>query len=275
LKVLLTGAEGNLGTTLQLQSRGREIQWLGVGRKNWAQIPELLSGVDVVVHAAADILVKAGDAPKDYIRSNLDLTADLLEFLRKSSVKKFVFISSCAVYGDSQVTKESTVPTPISANGVTKLLNEQIIREFCSRTGLPHVSLRLFNTFGGRDRFSIISRLQAACVNAKPFTLFNEGISQRDFIHVQDVADIIIKLLTVKDLPHIVNIGSGKTVRIADLVASVRESFPNLNLLAAKREEAEYSRADIETLNVLIGPQKTISVTDFLGQWSKKQDKSS
>jgi UDP-glucose 4-epimerase len=267
MKILLTGHKGNLGTSLR--ERGPLIEWCGIGRENWQDLRKNLQGVTTVLHTASDVLVSPRDFPLDFIRNNIALTAELLEAMRDNNVKKLFFTSSCAVYGDSQITKEIAHPTPLTLNGISKYLNEKMIEEFCVKNGIEFVIFRLFNIFGGKDRFSIVSRLQNACQKNLPFTLFNEGLSQRDFVHVNDAADLILRVIELgKTSPKVLNIGSGQPVKIAELAKTVQNRFPKLKIEFAHREEAEYSRAQTDLLRQTIGNFSTISVLDFLKDWS-------
>ena len=136
----------------------------------------------------------------------------MLEWLGQNRKTRLLFISSCAVYGRSQLTREDSDPAPISINGTTKLLNEQMVQRFCQDMGVRYQIFRLFNTFGGADRFSIVAQLQRALAEKRPFTMLNEGVSQRDFVHVDDVAQVICEFLHKSQGPDVINIGSGEGV---------------------------------------------------------------
>jgi UDP-glucose 4-epimerase len=153
---------------------------------------------------------------------------------------------------------------PISSNGLAKLFNEHMIRECAESWGLDYAIVRAFNTFGGQDRFSILAHLKTAYERGEPFTMFNEGRSQRDFVHVEDLATVLLGLLE-RDLPHrVLNVGTGRATRIADIVAAFRQSHPDLKTVSKYREETEYSRADITRLRAIFPELRFRSVLDFL-----------
>lgn len=263
MKIILTGANGNLGR--HLQKLGSQHQWIAVDRQNWSELDRLFAqGCDMVLHAAADLLTPVSKNPAGVMDSNLNSTIKILNLMSKYSVKRLDFISSCAVYGMSQVTNEQQHCAPISINGITKLLNEKIIQEFCTVHGMEYRLFRIFNTFGGNDRFSILAQLKKSLDQKKPFNLFNEGLSQRDFIYVDDVANVILQLLE-KPLPSpLLNIGSGRTTRIRDIVDKAWQQNPKLEIRKMDREEAEYSRADISLLNSLVGPYSFKKIEDYI-----------
>ena len=249
MNILLTGAEGNFGTEFQHQaSKQGNVSVLPVGRDDWALIHEKLASCDVVVHAASDLRTSASLAPSRLLGSNVMSTATLLEAAREQRVKRLVFLSSCAVYGEDMRTGEDSLCCPITINGISKHLNEKLVAEFCSANGIEYQILRVFNSYGGDDRFSIFSKLKRALQTDTPFTLNNDGRMQRDFIHVADVASVVLKLSGEKISHTHLNIGTGIATKISTLVNRVSEQFPKLMIQHGVTQEAEYSRADITRL---------------------------
>lgn len=250
MKILLTGARGNFGSEFTKQA---DMEIVPLNRGDWDGLDDKLSrNIDVVIHAASDLYSKASTAPVKLIDSNLASTAALLESARKNRVRRLIFLSSCAVYGEDMRTFEENLCCPVSINGVSKLLNEKLIAEFCAANGIKCEILRIFNMYGGQDKFSIVSHLDRALNSGVPFTLNNMGIAQRDFIHVRDVASVVLQLLK-RDIPYThLNIGTGISTRISTLVELVRSRFPALLIRNASTQEAEYSRADITKLREFV-----------------------
>ncbi len=262
MKVLLTGPRGNLGTTLQ--RLGGAHQWMPIDRGDWPRFSALANGADVIIHAASDLLTPVTQDPLSVVESNVTATARVLEWLGKNRKVRLLFISSCAVYGRSQVTREDGDLAPISINGTTKLLNEQMIERFCTEAGVPFQIFRLFNTYGGGDRFSILAQLQRAFAEKRPFTLLNQGISQRDFVHVEDAARLILRFLERPTSWPILNLGCGEATRIRDIVSEFAHKHPQLEIRAGTRSEAEYSRADISRLREAEPAFRFQNVLDFI-----------
>jgi len=261
VRILLTGAKGNLGSAIQRIGRGHEF--IAIDRDNWSDISKLREG-DVIIHAASDLKTPIGRDPAVVMHSNLTTTLDLLKACEKAKPSQFVFISSCAVYGRGEITKEETPPTPLSVNGITKLLNEKIIAEFCDARGINYKIPRVFNTFGGKDEFSIIHHLQMAVEKRIPFQLNNNGLSQRDFVHVDDVAAIVLGLLEKTLKERIINVGSGDTVKIKDIVVEFQRKHPKLEIVHKSKPEAEYSRGDITRLRDIFPDYRFQGVLEFL-----------
>ena len=247
MKILLTGARGNLGSELIKQS---SFEFVRLNREDWKnRLDEKFSeGVGVVVHAASDLHTRASTSPTSLIESNLVLTSCLLEAARRHKVLRFIYISSCSVYGEDMHPSESNKCCPVSLNGMSKLLNEKIIEEFCVENEIKYEILRVFNLYGGDDRFSIISHIRKAIESGRPFVLNNKGRAQRDFIHVSDVASIVLHILS-NGMPYThLNIGTGIATKISAIIELIKPQFPNLQIQEKSVPEAEYSRADIAKL---------------------------
>ncbi len=253
MKILLTGTDGNFGTRFRARN---EYLVHGVGRKDWDVLDEVMAGgVDAVVHAASDLSEDGLKyKPQGWVDSNVMSTARLLEAAARHRVGRVVFLSTCAVYGDTMSTAEDSPCGPISVNGIGKLLNERIVAEFCQAHAIDCQILRIFNMYGGQDHFSIVSRLARAADGHGEFVLRNAGIAQRDFIHVDDVASIVSTVLRRPGTPRYLNVGTGVATRIADIVDLAQARFPQMAVrhATAAVREAEYSRADIRRLRELV-----------------------
>ena len=248
MNILLTGAEGNFGSEFQHQACKVHVHVTPVGRGDWVNICDKLASADIVVHAASDLRTSASAEPSRLLDSNVMSTAMLLEAARDQHVKRLVLISSCAVYGEDMRTGENSLCCPITINGISKHLNEKLVAEFCSANGIEYQILRVFNSYGADDRFSIFSKLKRALQTNSPFTLNNDGRMQRDFIHVADVASIVMNLLATCITHTHLNIGTGVATKISTLVDKVAEQFPQLMIQRGLTQEAEYSRADTTRL---------------------------
>ncbi len=258
--LIVTGSQGNIGSILMQNFQGSK---LGITRDNWDVIKNSKIEASTLVHCAFDLKHSYADEPTAMIDSNVLATAKLLEFAKSNHIKKFIFISSCAVYGHSSNTSEKNQCMPISINGHVKLVNELFVEEFCRKHHIKSNIFRVFNLFGGVDHFSVVSQLLKSIKTNKPFKFNNEGISQRDFIHVEDVCDIISKAI-VNDYDFtVLNLGTGRSTQIRELVTIVKNKYPELNIVSGTNNEIEYSRANLMQFNKYFNKQ-FINVCDFL-----------
>lgn len=262
MKIILTGAGGNLGSHILTDSK---FETFPISRNDWDSVTEIAPNeYQALIHCAYDLKEDINEQPASVLDSNIISTGKALKLCKDKQVPKFVFISSCSVYGDSSNSAEDKQCCPVNMNGFIKLFNEELIKSFCEANSIEYLILRVFNTYGGKDTFSVVYKLVSAAKQNQPFTLVNEGNSERDFIHVGDVAKIVCALTEKNISNETVNIGSGKSVRIIDLVNRIEEVYGDIPIVNKYKEnEAVYSRANIKKLNQLIS-FKPLNIFDFI-----------
>lgn len=190
---------------------------------------ELLDGVDVVFHQAAQPGVRASWAEgfATYMDNNVLATQRLLEASRDSGVERFVFASSSSVYGNAPAypTTETDLLNPHSPYGVSKLAAEHLVRLYAHNWGVPTVSLRYFTVYGPRQRPDMAThRLFEAGLRGTTFPLFGAADNIRDFTFVGDVVRANL-LAAQQDVEPgtVVNIAGGSSVSMRELMALVGE----------------------------------------------------
>jgi len=262
MKIILTGADGNLGRRILEHST---FECLPVSRNDWFSLERIVSSeYQAVIHCAYDLKNSINVLPDIVLESNIVSTGKALRFCKEKRVSRFIFISSCSVYGDSSNSAEEKPCNPVSMNGFTKLFNEELVKSFCDANAIDYLILRVFNSYGGDDQFSVVQKLISCGRDNKPFTLVNEGIAERDFIHVDDVAKVVCTLAGMALEKEIINVGSGRSVRIVDMLRAVEEKFGKITVLNEQRpSEAVYSRANINKLKKLVSLQ-TVDLFDFI-----------
>ncbi|MEM2593500.1 MAG: NAD-dependent epimerase/dehydratase family protein [Candidatus Bathyarchaeia archaeon] len=295
MRVLVTGGAGFIGhnAAVYLKSQGYEVvafdnlkraTEFAIERLKVHDVPILkgdilssralekaLSGVDVVVHAAAYISVKESlRKPALYFRNNVAGTANVAYACLRRGVK-LLYISSAAVYGNPAhlPISESQPANPTSPYGLTKLMGEEVVK-FYARQGLKYAILRLFNVYGPGQSSTyagVITRfIERVGVN-KPPIIYGDGYQTRDFIHVYDVAEAI-KLSIEGGLENeTLNIASGKPVTIKDLAELIiKHVNQNLKPIFAKPRpgEIKHSHADISKAKRLLGFNPKINLEQGL-----------
>lgn len=187
--------------------------------------------VDYVLHQAALPSVQRSIAdPMTTNRSNVDGTLSVLVAARDCGVRRVVFASSSAVYGDSPELpkRESAAPRPMSPYAVTKLVGEEYCRVFYEIYGLECVSLRYFNVFGpGQDPASeyaaVIPRFINAVLSGSQPVVYGDGEQTRDFVYVKDVVRAnILACLSPRAAGLAINIGTGYATSLNRLLDSIR-----------------------------------------------------
>lgn len=250
LNVLIIGGYGNLGLSLKKIKGWSATQF---GREDWKNPDVLFSrNIDLVIYCAGELKKQFSSCPVNYIDSNISSFVLTLEYLKKYNISNFYFVSSCAVYGDSISTIEDQPLVPITLNGKIKALLEDLLIDFSLKNNINYKILRVFNIYGGNDKFSIIFHLENSIKNKIPFKFFNDGMSSRDYIHVDDVASIVFNLYKTIDVPKILNIGTGNSIKIFDIVNKFKLSNPDLIIQPEISNEVMFSEANISKLKNLM-----------------------
>jgi UDP-glucose 4-epimerase len=264
MKLLVTGGAGYIGSIVaaQLQAAGHDVTVLdSLERGHAAAIPPgtrhaqvdlldaeavertLAEGFDAVLHFAALALVAESVAhPERYHRGNFVGSLNLLDAMRAAGVKRLVFSSTCAVYGEpDEIPMPETLPTsPVNAYGASKLAVDRMISDECRAHGLGAVSLRYFNVAGasgdlGEDHepetHLIPLVLQAAAGRSEHVSVFGtdyptpDGTAVRDYIHIEDLGEAHILGLERATSPgehRIYNLGNGTGFSVRQVIEAAR-----------------------------------------------------
>jgi len=193
---------------------------------------------DAIVHLAARPSVATSwEQPMEAHESNLSLTLHAIMLARELCIKRVIFASSAAVYGETAEvpTKESSQTSPSSPYGLQKLTSERYGQLFAGVLGLSFVGLRFFNVFGPRQPPSspysgVISKFLAAMQRGLSVHVTGDGQQTRDFIYVKDIAAALQAAVTKipDEIPWIVlNIGTGVPTSILKLHREMSRFFPN------------------------------------------------
>lgn len=171
--------------------------------------------------------------PRIYFNNNVKGTYNMLEAARINRVERFLFSSSAAVYGDQQQPCcETMACQPTSPYGLSKLMCEQLCRQYYELFKVYTVCLRYFNVYGPRqhaNRLGAYMQFKAAMQRNEPITIFGDGLQTRDFVAVYEVAQANA-LLAQLPLTHlnsqVINIASGTTRSLNDVLAQLKSEFP-------------------------------------------------
>ncbi len=263
-KILVTGGAGYIGsiTARHLLNRGCDvvvIDDLSRGhRENVAPerlhvlrlqdtsgVARRLAGVDAVVHFAAHSAVgESMREPELYFANNVGGTVSLLEAMAQAGVRRLVFSSTAAVYGDPEkvpIPDDARI-APVNPYGESKAIVEKILRELDHYRGLRSIALRYFNACGsepGADlgeahnpETHLIPLLLRAITTGEPIQIFGDdyatpdGTCIRDYIHVTDLATAHLAALD-----HLIeggasgafNVGTGKGLTVMEVLRAVEE----------------------------------------------------
>lgn len=268
LKVLVTGGAGYIGThaVKELLNSGYEviiIDNLSTGkRENLDERAKFYEGdladvnflrdifaqekINAVMHFAASLEVEESvSEPLKYLKNNLENTSKLLEVMNEFGVKKIVFSSTAAVYGNPKIVPvtENSETVPTNPYGLSKLLAEKCVEYYVNFLGFDAVVFRYFNACGSSPDFVVKPTheshllpivLQTAFGKRPQITVYgfdyetHDGTCVRDYVHVSDIAafhtQAMEKIETgeIKGF-HVYNIGTGRGVSVLEMINTAAE----------------------------------------------------
>jgi UDP-glucose 4-epimerase len=204
---------------------GTDIKFVHGSVTDLQLLRDAFEGVDCVFHMAAIASVQRSvEEPLKVNEVNLDGTLNALIAARNAGVRKFIFASSAAVYGDSPELpkKEEMVPDPKSPYAVTKIGGEHYCGVFQELYGLDAAALRFFNVFGprqdpGSEYSGVISRFISAVLKGGQPVIYGDGQQTRDFVFVKDVIQAC-DLVARKKMTGVFNVARGESTSLNSLV---------------------------------------------------------
>ena len=299
MKLLVTGGAGFIGSHLteRLLQLGHEVRVLdnfSTGRRenlafgrghmglevcegdlrDRTQVRRAVAGVDGIFHQAALVSVPRSIAePSLSFEINAAGTLGLFEAARGAGVRRIVYASSAAVYGDGHTPplREEMTPRPLSPYGLDKLYTEQLGALYASLHGLTPVALRYFNVFGPRQDpaspySGVISIFVDRLRRGEPPTIYGDGEQTRDFVYVLDVVEAnLASMWGHRDEFQAFNVGRGERLSLNGLIAILQDLMDvrlPVGYAPARLGDIRDSQADISAITASLG---------FKPQWDVKR----
>lgn len=290
--VLITGGAGFIGTNLceRLIEDGHtvrvvdnlaagkaerlppavEFHRLDIGETD--ALAEAMKGVAVVVHLAALPRVQFSiEHPFEAHEANATGTLSVLEAARRAGVRRVVYAASSSAYGDQEVLPltESLPPQPKSPYGLQKYWGEQMMKLWHDLHGLETISLRFFNVYGPHldpdgAYALVIGRFLKQRKDGVPMTITGDGEQSRDFTHVRDTVDGIVRasLSDRVGKGEVFNLGAGRNVSINKVAEMIGGPVEHI----APRIEPKHTRADTTAIQAALGWQPTVKLEDGIAE---------
>ena len=268
---LSTGKRENLKQHLSCG----EVEFIKGDVRDVKLVEKCVREVDAVIHLAALTSVPFSvENPDLTFAVNVGGTMNLLSSCAKQKVGKFVFVSSCAIYGEPEflpITEEHP-ERPMSPYAESKLAGEKYCLGFHEKGLLRSVALRFFNVYGVRqvmnDYCGVIAQFIDSSKRGLSLVVYGDGMQTRDFVNVNDATDAVVSSLEKSNSEgEVLNVGFGAPTSINDLAVAVMECA-GLKLEVVHEEprlgDIKHSYADISKAEELLGYNPTVPLKDGL-----------
>ena len=220
-------------------------------------VRETMKGVDFVFHVAAMVSVQRSvQRPNECAKINAGGTAIVLQEAARARVRRLIFSSSAAIYGDNPVIPkiESMPAEPKSPYAESKYEGERHCRAFTDDGRLATVSLRYFNVFGpyqdARSEYTAaVPGFIVKAIGNKPITIFGDGRQTRDLIYIKDVVAVNAFFALESQATGVFNVACGRQISVTDLALTIRnltQSSSAIEYGAERSGEVKHSVASMD-----------------------------
>ncbi len=243
--------------------------------RNLDDIKDAIRDADAVFHLAAIASVPISvENPLLVNDVNVKGTLNLLKASLEAHVERFIYASSCAVYGESRYLPldEKHPTSPMSPYAASKLAAEYHCKVFYENYGLNTLCLRYFNVYGPRQvegfYSGVIMQFVDRLEQGKPPIIYGDGEQTRDFVHVSDVVEANLLALDCQSSGRVINVGSGRSTAINEL-ARVLIGLSGRNdlkpmYMSPRRGDIRNSYADINKAKRELDYRPTVTLEEGL-----------
>lgn len=235
---------------------------------------------DVVVHLAAQAGVRHSvKSPMDFVKSNLNGFANVLDACKHCEVQEFLYASSSSVYGsrtDAPFKETDRCDTPESFYAATKIANEVMAQAYFAQYKTPSLGLRFFTVYGPWGRLDMAPILFAQKMRKKQaIQLFGDGLLKRDFTFVGDTIFAITRLIELgvsRQGVDVVNVGHSNPIQVTEFVKILSECLeiePVVEMAPMQVSDVPLTCASDHKLVKLIGEWPNTSMKEGLTDMAK------
>lgn len=219
---------------LEWKQPGDSVEFVQGDIRDTALVKKLLPGCEVVFNEAALPSVPLSvEQPAETNAQNLDAALQLLIAARDAKVRRLVFASSSAIYGDSEISpkREDLAPCPLSPYALQKYGAERYGQMFYQLYGFEAVSLRYFNVFGPRQSFNspysgVIAKFCTMLLQGQAPLIFGDGLQSRDFIYIDNVVHanlLAAEAPAEKAAGKVFNVAGGQSINLLQLLQELNQ----------------------------------------------------
>jgi len=274
--ILVTGSSGFIGRKVleKLPKLGVITDYDNSIRIDLQNINEVMkiNSADIVIHLA-------GKTPKkelkwnDYFNNNISSTLNILEYCIKKNVKKLIYVSNY-IYGNPKYSPIDEIHpiNPHNSYSESKYLGERLCKFYCDKMNINLIILRPFNIYGeSMNKNFLLSNLINSIKTDQKMTIVNKD-SRRDFLHVDDFVDLILKIKDYNCKFEIFNVGTGISFSFNEIIEKIEKITSkklNLEYLEDKKIFMDDIKADISKIKEKLDWKPRIGIDEGLKRMLK------
>lgn len=247
---------------------------------------DAIGKIDVVYHLAAKAGVQPSlKDPAGYMRTNIQGTLAILEWMRQQGCTKLIFASSSSVYGNTNKIpfQESDVCNqPVSPYAFSKVSAEMLNYNYHHLFGFSIVNLRFFTVYGPRQRPDLaIHKFVKRLVNSQPIDMYGNGETARDYTFIADTVNGLVNsldyIVTHPGIFEIINLGNNHPVPLKEMIRGIEDAVGSkfiINQMEKQPGDVDITYASVEKAKTLLNYNPSIKFEDGVAiflEWLKKE----
>lgn len=279
VRVIDNLTSGYLVNIIDYVKSGQVKFYSGGGILDHNTLEKAMDGVDVVFHLAASVgRQRSIDNPQLDAEINVIGTINVLEVMRKKGVRRIVYSSSAAIFGELETpTIDENHPQKADCQyGVSKLAAEKLVLAYHGLYGIDGICLRYFNIYGINQRFdlygNVIPIFAKRIYSGEPITIYGDGTQTRDFVNVEDVA-LANYIASTSDIKSdVFNIGSGTSITIntlAEMMQDIADIHVGINYAPERIGDVKHCKANADKIDRVLGFKTQVSLESGLEKYLK------
>ena len=232
---------------------------------------------EIIIHLAAKAGVRPSISnPQEYLNVNVTGTLNILEAMKKNSIKKMIFASSSSVYGNNTnvpFSETDNVDYPISPYAASKKAGELLCYTYHSLYRFDIFCLRFFTVYGSRQRPDLaINKFTSALLKDEQILLYGDGSTSRDYTYIDDIIKGITGSIANLKGYEIINLGESKTISLKNLVSVLEKCTKKkakLKYLPLQDGDVIQTFADISKAKKLINYMPEVDIETGIQNYIK------
>lgn len=245
------GIDALYNTNIENLKKTSKFKFYQIDLTNYSKLKKVCKNIDYIIHEADLISVNESIyIPRKYMHNNINAMANILEIARENKVKKVVYASSAAIYGNRKSNKENAKEDIKSTYGLTKSIEENMAKFYTKQYKVNTIGLRYFNIYGEGQNIKnselpvIPSFIQGILKHGKIYIYGSTSI-ERDFVYIKDIvhANLLACIAGKEANGRVFNIGNGYATSLYDLTKLIQKL---LNIQNVDIEIQNKRKGDIE-----------------------------